>query len=478
MMKKLSLIIALVLIICFSTSIFAVESYNQGFGDVGIDYWASSYIAEMNSRGVINGYPDGNFYPDNTVTRAEFAKIMVCAAGMSMTSPSSQRFEDVPVGEWYAPYVEAACPYLSGYEYDGKNYYNPDTPALREDIAVALVKLKGYSTKDVEVSVLKEMFSDYDSIPTEARIYIATAVERGLISGYEDKTFRGQATITRAEAATMLCRAYSNVENDSLKEKKWVAIGDSITVRNGNYVSPVAKALGLSATNLGISGVGADIMRKSISDPTDANYTEERKQAVIDADIITIWGFINELVVGKDSEGNKFPDPSFNKTKYINRVENLVKTVLQLNPTAKIIMIGTTNAWDSYRPDIFQPVDLEGNTVADYNDITREIAQRYELDFIDMYELTDFNVYNCFVNYVEMPKASADNVKYLARYTGTTDANFTNKTIYRCELIDGEYVWVEYTGDYCLVDGVHPTPYGYSIITNILTNEIRSIILE
>ena len=52
------------------------------------------------------------------------------------------------------------------------------------------------------------MFSDAYSISADARPYVAVAVERGLISGYEDDTFRGQQGITRAEAATLLWRAY------------------------------------------------------------------------------------------------------------------------------------------------------------------------------------------------------------------------------------------------------------------------------
>lgn len=52
------------------------------------------------------------------------------------------------------------------------------------------------------------MFSDVDAISTAAQPYVALAVENGMISGYEDGTFRGQATITRGEAAAMLWRAF------------------------------------------------------------------------------------------------------------------------------------------------------------------------------------------------------------------------------------------------------------------------------
>ncbi len=184
-------------------------NYSQTFNDVPKSHWGFSYIGAMVQRGVLDGYPDGNFYPDNTVTRAEFAKIMMCAAKRPVYWPSYKYFQDVETDAWYAPYVHSAYPFLSGYVYGEDNrYYMPDEPALREDIAVALVKLKGYDTAGADTSILTTMFTDVSSISLDARKYVAVAVDRGLVSGYDDKTFRGQASVTRAEAAAMLWRAY------------------------------------------------------------------------------------------------------------------------------------------------------------------------------------------------------------------------------------------------------------------------------
>ena len=183
-------------------------TYSQKFSDVPSDYWAFAYISEMENRGILNGYPDGRFYPESQVTRAEFSKVMTLASGIDLAEPTMQIFEDVKINDWYAPYVHTAKSYLSAYNQNGKSYYKPNSPALREDIAVALVKLKGYSTVGADMTTLTRMFSDYQSISKSARIYVATAVENGLISGYSDGTFRGQKGITRAEAATLLWRAY------------------------------------------------------------------------------------------------------------------------------------------------------------------------------------------------------------------------------------------------------------------------------
>lgn len=256
MKKLLSLVISICIITGFSTSIYAVDygeelknaptkTYEQKFSDVPENYWAFGYISEMAERGVLNGYPDGKFYPNSQVTRAEFAKIMTVAAGLNIAEPTMQIFSDVKITDWYAPYVHTAKEYLSAYNQNGSSYYLPNTPALREDIAVALVKLKGYSTTGADMTTVTRMFSDYQSISGDARIYVAAAIENGLISGYDDGTFRGQNSITRAEAATLLWRAYqygnaNKTYGNDQNVNNAVNNKENVTIQEENsYVEPV-----------------------------------------------------------------------------------------------------------------------------------------------------------------------------------------------------------------------------------------------
>lgn len=224
MKKVLSLLVA----VCVVSSVFSVcaleygeeyknmpnKTYSQVFDDVPMSHWAFEYIGEMYQKKVINGYPNGKYYPENFVERCEFAKIMVCAAALDLETPFIPSFADVKNDDWFFSYVETAKNYLTGYSEGEYDYYRPNAHALREDIAVALVKLKGYDISSADISVIETMFTDYVSISVAARPYVAAAVERGLISGYEDDTFRGQQSITRAEAAAMLWRA-SQYGNDN-----------------------------------------------------------------------------------------------------------------------------------------------------------------------------------------------------------------------------------------------------------------------
>lgn len=91
------------------------KSYSVTFKDVDSNYWAFSYIGEMVERGILSGYPNGYFYPENTITRAEFSKVMCLAASITVNPVSYTSYCDVDVSDWYAPYVEAGKYYLSGY---------------------------------------------------------------------------------------------------------------------------------------------------------------------------------------------------------------------------------------------------------------------------------------------------------------------------------------------------------------------------
>jgi len=180
------------------------------FTDLPNTHWAYKYIADMVNRKVLEGYPDNKFRPDKTISRAEFATIIVKAAGLQPKKVNYSSFSDVKVTDWYSPWIEAAKDYLTGYRTaNGEYIYNPTAPALREDITVAIVKLKGYDVARLaNRSVIEAMFKDYEGISENAKDYVAIAVEHGLVSGYPDETFRPQNSITRAEAAALLWRAF------------------------------------------------------------------------------------------------------------------------------------------------------------------------------------------------------------------------------------------------------------------------------
>ncbi|MFF0825936.1 S-layer homology domain-containing protein [Brevibacillus sp. NPDC003359] len=184
------------------------------FSDVPRSHWAYKEITEMAAKGIIKGYDNRTFRPNNEVTRAEFAKIMIAAADVDINKHYvDQTFKDVPRQHWAFLYVEYAKPYLTGYKSGSTYTYKPDQAAVREDIAVALVRLLGYDQKyKADLNQLKK-FRDYDDISSALRPYIAIAIQTDLMKGYNGN-FRPQDPITRAEAASLLYRAILDRNDD------------------------------------------------------------------------------------------------------------------------------------------------------------------------------------------------------------------------------------------------------------------------
>ncbi|MBO8162702.1 MAG: S-layer homology domain-containing protein [Brevibacillus sp.] len=193
----------------FLLTLAPAASAQTGFRDVPRNHWAYEAIMEMAEKGIISGYKDRTFRPNNHITRAEFAKIMIAAAGIDISTVPKvkQTFEDVDRNHWAFYFVELAKPYLTGYKIGSTYLYKPNDKAVREDIAVALVRLKGYD-QDIKPDLSKiNRFRDNHRISENLKPFIAIAVETGLIKGFEDNTFRPLNPITRAEAASLIYRA-------------------------------------------------------------------------------------------------------------------------------------------------------------------------------------------------------------------------------------------------------------------------------
>lgn len=186
----------------------------QLFSDISEDNWAYAYIKELSDMGILNGYEDGSFRPGSPVTRSEWSKMLVSTFGIPIDEFWRMTIDlqncDVRVSDWYAPYIYTAEPYFNAAHIDTGDQpyvqYSPLEGATREDVTVSIVKV--LEAAGYQISADSALpFNDADTIRPEAKRYIAFAVNNSIISGFEDNTFRGQGTLTRAEAATILYRS-------------------------------------------------------------------------------------------------------------------------------------------------------------------------------------------------------------------------------------------------------------------------------
>jgi len=168
-------------------------------------HWAErqNVLDRLVGLGIVAGYPDGTFRPDNNVTRAEFAKMLVVALDLAPDAAAAAGFADAAdIPAWAKGYVGAAVKagLIRGYE-DGT--FRADRQITRAELAVMVAR----ALKAAEKAGLG--FKDAADIPSWAADGIAQAVARGIIKGYEDNTFRPANPATRAETAAMTLRLLS-----------------------------------------------------------------------------------------------------------------------------------------------------------------------------------------------------------------------------------------------------------------------------
>ncbi len=161
-------------------------------------HWAIDNINRLVAMGAINGYPDGTFKPDHTITRAEFASVLVQA--FKFENMDGKTFADT-AGHWSEEYITTATAHglVNGYD-DGA--FGPDDLITREQIAVMIVKAAKLSPSAGDLQ-----FADGGMISGWAGEAIATAAKHGILNGYPDNTFQPQGSATRAEAVTAIVNA-------------------------------------------------------------------------------------------------------------------------------------------------------------------------------------------------------------------------------------------------------------------------------
>ena len=115
----------------------ADQTYSNTFSDVAKSHWAANYIGYMQQFGIINGYADGSFRPDASVTRAEFAAI---ASRFERLTEGTKSFSDVPGSHWAAKYINFAATrgWVNGYA-DGT--FRPNNSITRAEVAAVTCRL-------------------------------------------------------------------------------------------------------------------------------------------------------------------------------------------------------------------------------------------------------------------------------------------------------------------------------------------------
>jgi uncharacterized protein YjdB len=176
------------------------------FSDVSASNWAYGAISSLSSQGLVSGYPDGSFKPDATITRAEFATMLVKALGLS-TAGTAGQFTDVTADSWYYGSVNDAV-YASLVSGMGDHLFAPEALITREQMAVMMTKALGDKAPAVDGTELN-VFSDRTSVGSWAVTGMEEAVKAGIVNGMTAGTLAPQSDATRAQAAAMIYKMLS-----------------------------------------------------------------------------------------------------------------------------------------------------------------------------------------------------------------------------------------------------------------------------
>ncbi|HHY74365.1 MAG TPA: hypothetical protein GX497_14305 [Bacillus bacterium] len=159
-------------------------------------HWAEKAIRQLVSKGAVNGYPDGTFKPNQTVTRAEFVAMVVKALNVKEAG-DVQTFTDLQ-NHWSKHVIEqaAANGIVNGLS---KERFGPNEQITREQMAAMIINAGKLGIVDS-----KSNFQDYSEIASWAESSVNTAAYHKIVNGLPNQTFNPKGKATRAEAATVI----------------------------------------------------------------------------------------------------------------------------------------------------------------------------------------------------------------------------------------------------------------------------------
>jgi len=242
-MKKHTLLQRLLPLAMLAAMLLSAVPAAAAFRDTA-GHWAEKTLDEWQDEGLIDGYGDGSFQPNGTMTRAEFAKLV--NRTMGFTAESEISFSDVTERDWF--HAEVARAVAAGYAQGSGGLFRPNQPVTRAEAATMLARAAGLAANEERA----DAFADAASIPTWASGSVGAAAEAGYMTGYPNGAFGALGSITRAEAVVTLDRVRRSAQKTVIEQagttlKNETVLGDLViaeSVGEGNVTLKNVTVLG------------------------------------------------------------------------------------------------------------------------------------------------------------------------------------------------------------------------------------------
>lgn len=178
------------------------SNYKPDFQDLDSVEWARTAINGLAMRGMINGRDQYTFDPNANITRAEYCQILMGAIN-ALNAKGESTFADVPSTAWYYNAVSVASQLgiVSGY---GDGNFGPNDLITRQDMALMTYKTAKIMNKSLEPVNAEITFEDSHEISDYAFEAVMTLQKAGIINGMTDTTFEPHSNATRAQSAKVI----------------------------------------------------------------------------------------------------------------------------------------------------------------------------------------------------------------------------------------------------------------------------------
>lgn len=286
----------------------SLASFAKDYHDLPQDHWAYKQIQILTDFNVVVGYPDGNYRPDQQVTRGEFATMVVKAfeqQNAEIIKPVV--FTDVSEKDWFYGMVQRAVMFdlLKGYP-DG--HFDPYGTVSRGHVISTTVNALTTETisNQKATEILENSYSDYKEIPDWLIIAAGKAEILGMVvkAPGEETVINAERPATRAELAAFLVKMLEQAKlnpNAKLKEAMSPRLGDGIVINADldGYIAtiPAGTVIPIMVLNKQITSQKSKVGEQFLSKLPKNLVTKERYLLLVENDALN--GKISDIKIGR-----------------------------------------------------------------------------------------------------------------------------------------------------------------------------------
>lgn len=362
------------------------------------EHWAKPMVSKMAFEKVINGFSDGSFKPEGTVTRAEFVTMVINYTKDELKTYNNS-LSDVSSGDWYANVLQTALD--NGYIPESMTQngeFKPNTPINREEMAAITACIYKQRAEDIYRADLSG-YADLSSVSDWAKDDLSIAVRLGIVNGTDATHISPKSSATRAQAAVMLARLKQAVDNIALKSK-FIEFCEKLIKTceedgQNTFANELRADLEYFKENTLVEHSG---FREGLVTPVDSFYENPYVRMLFNTDEV----FSKGLYSGKDY----YPLHVSNKTikQYITRY---ISPAGHANTTSNMMfLLGTPESPYSGNPEVLNNILTMIETLSNSTDDNGDVAgfygstdANYDMFFYDPYCIlyyTFINTFPCF----------------------------------------------------------------------------------